>query len=83
MDLIRNSNRFVAALFRRLEKRKEQSGPRWKTGAALIYQIRCAVVHAGEKELIFETFADGDAALHDLIPHVERAALLLIGIEVR
>lgn len=80
LDNLKNTNRFVAALFKRLEKKKANGHGKWQTGAALIYQIRCAVVHAGEKDMIFENFADGDAALKAVLPTVERTALRMLGI---
>lgn len=82
LNQIRNVNSFVAALFRRVEKRRVHNTREWETGAVLIYQIRCAVVHSGEKNLIFESFSDGDAALGSVMPYVERAALLLVGIDL-
>lgn len=80
LNSLKNTNRFVAALFKRLEKKKANGKGKWQTGAALIYQIRCAVVHAGEKDMIFENFADGDAAIKAILPTVERAALQMLGI---
>ena len=80
LDGVRTTNHFAAALFRRVETKKENNQGRWQTGAALIYQIRCAVVHAGEKDMIFENFSDGDAAMKIVIPTVERAALRMLGI---
>ena len=77
-----NNNRFATALFRRMKKREEDRGAKWQTGAALIYSIRCAVVHAGEKDMIFENYADGDHVIDSLMPDLERAALLLVGIEL-
>jgi len=82
LDALKNSNRFVAALFRRVGQKKLNGGEKWKTGAALIYQTRCAIVHAGTKDMIFESFPDGDAAIEALLPHVERAALMMLGVEL-
>lgn len=82
LDQMRNTNRFAAALFRRVEKKGAASGGKWKTGAALVYQIRCAIVHAGEKDMIFENFPDGEIAVEAVLPDVERAALLLAGVEL-
>lgn len=79
---MKNINQFAAALFRRISKRGQTGGGKWQQGAALVYQIRCAIVHAGEKDIIFESFPDGDKAIETVLPHVERAALLLIGIEL-
>lgn len=82
VDQLKNSNRFAAALFRKLKTKGEAAGAKWQTGAALVYQVRCAVVHAGQKDIIFENFPDGDQVIDALLPEVERAALLLVGIEV-
>ncbi len=80
MEGIKNTNHFAAALFRRLAKKKLNGLGKWQTGAALVYQIRCAVVHAGEKDMIFENFLDGAAAIDTVLPTVERAALRMLGI---
>lgn len=80
LDVIKNTNRFVSALFKRLDSKRASGLGRWQSGAALIYQIRCAVVHAGEKDMIFENFPDGDAAILAILPRVENAALRMLGI---
>lgn len=80
LDQLNNVNQFATALFRRVTKKKV-GGEKWKTGAALVYQIRCAIVHAGEKDMIFESFPDGAEAVKAVLPHVERAALLLVGVD--
>lgn len=80
LDQLNNANQFCTALFRKLSR--TGGGGKWKTGAALIYQIRCAIVHAGEKDLIFENFPDGQQVVETVLPHVERAALLLVGVEL-
>lgn len=80
LNILKNSNKFATALFKRLEKKKANGQGKWQTGAALIYQIRCAVVHAGEKDMIYENFADGDAAVKAILPIVERTALRMLGI---
>lgn len=82
LDAMRNTNRFAAALFRRLDRKGVNGGGRWRTGAALVYQVRCAIVHAGEKDIIFENFPDGDDVIEEVLPYVERAALLLVGIDL-
>jgi hypothetical protein len=82
VDQLKNTNRFATALFRKLGRKGEAAGAKWQTGAALVYQVRCAVVHAGQKDIIFENFPDGDEVISALLPEVERAALLLVGIEV-
>jgi hypothetical protein len=80
LDALRNANRFAAALFRRVEEKKANGQGKWKAGAALVYQARCAIVHAGERDMIFENFADGNAAIKAIIPPIERAALRMLGI---
>ncbi|WP_249692450.1 hypothetical protein [Stappia sp. WLB 29] len=80
LHALRNANRFAAALFRRIEEKKANGQGKWRTGAALVYQVRCAIVHAGERDMIFENFADGDAAIKTIIPPIERAALRMLGI---
>ncbi|QAY77573.1 hypothetical protein [Sphingosinicella sp. BN140058] len=81
VDTMRSTNRFAAALFRKAQQ-NGLKGAKWETGAALIYQIRCAIVHAGQKDLIYEGFLDGDEVIEALLPAVERTALILVGIEV-
>ncbi|MEZ6012115.1 MAG: hypothetical protein R3C08_09630 [Hyphomonas sp.] len=80
LDALKNTNRFAAAIFRRVDEKKANREGKWKTGAALIYQVRCAVVHAGEKDMIFENFPDGDAAIRTILLPMERAALRMLGI---
>lgn len=80
LNSLKNTNRFVAALFRRLDQKKANGQGKWQSGAALIYQIRCAVVHAGAKDMIFENFSDGDAAIMAILPTLELASLRMLGI---
>ncbi len=80
LEALKNTNQFAAALFRRVAEKKVNAQGKWKTGAALVYQTRCAVVHAGEKDMIFEKFSDGDAAIMAILPPIERAALRMLGI---
>lgn len=80
LDGIKNENRFAAALLKSVNKKRANGQGRWQTGAALIYQIRCAVVHAGEKDMIYENFSDGNEAIKIIMPTVERAALGMLGI---
>lgn len=80
LDALKNTNQFAAALFRRVTEKKIAGQGKWKVGAALVYQTRCAVVHAGEKDMIFENFTDGETAIKAIIPSIERAALRMLGI---
>lgn len=76
---MKSTNRFSAGLFNKLSESKYTS-PEWKAGAALLYYIRCAIVHAGNKDIIFDSYPDGGEALTSIVPHVEAAALGLAGI---
>lgn len=76
---VRDTNRFSAAIFRKLADSEYQS-PEWKAGATILYYIRCAIVHAGNKDVIFDAYPDGQDALTAILPHVESAALGLAGI---
>ncbi|RYG88243.1 MAG: hypothetical protein EON59_05055 [Alphaproteobacteria bacterium] len=77
---LKNTNQFATALFRRAAEKKVNGQGKWQVGAVLVYQVRCAVVHAGEKDMIFENFPDGDAAINAILPPIERAALRMLGI---
>lgn len=81
-NLRRNLNSFAIALFRRLDSRLSVGSGRWRAGAGLIYQIRCAIVHAGEKDLIYENFSDAEIVVQELLPFLEKLALLTIGVEL-
>ena len=82
LDSLKDNNRFVSALFRRVEQKKHHKGGRSKFGAALIYQMRCAIVHAGEKDMIFENYPDGEEAILEVLADVEKISLLLVGVEL-
>lgn len=75
------SNDFSKALFEKLDENKPFNNPKWKAGAALFYFVRCAVVHAGEKDLVFDEFEGGNEVLDAIMPHVEIAAFQFAGIE--
>ncbi|MDD1496899.1 hypothetical protein PVA19_00615 [Agrobacterium sp. CNPSo 3708] len=79
---LRQTNRFAAALFKKVKGKGLENGSQWEVGAALVYQVRCAVVHAGQKDIIFESYPDGDEVIAALIPGVERAALELVGVQL-
>lgn len=76
---IKNENKFSASLFRKINN-SEYKSPEWKMGAALLYYIRCSIVHAGNKDIIYDSYADGQFALTAIVPFVEAAALGLSGI---
>ena len=80
---IKDTNRLASALFRTVEKKGRGGNGKAATGAALIYQLRCAIVHAGTKDIIYESYPDGDQAVEVVIKDVERTALSLIGIDIQ
>lgn len=77
------NNRLIWALHRSISRKYGNDfNPSWKAGASVVYALRCAIVHAGEKDVVFEAFADGEVALEKIIPLLELAALRMIGIEL-
>lgn len=84
-------NRFAAALMHRLKaKTKEESStmtpedfkdPR-RLGVELIYAIRCAVVHAGARDLVIESFQDADDLLNRIEAPIARMALSCSGVKL-
>ncbi|WP_164074888.1 hypothetical protein [Stenotrophomonas maltophilia] len=59
-----------------------EKGPSWKVGVAIIYKLRCAIVHAGQKHVVFDRHQDGNDALVDLVPLLEDAVLALLGLRL-
>lgn len=82
-DLKKSGNTFAFAINRSMEKKyKGDLSPKWKKGASLVYAIRCAIVHAGEKDVVFEGYNDGSDAIDGILPSLELASLALVGIEM-
>lgn len=80
----RGENRFAASLCRKLSSQGgDMKSPKHKAGAAFIYYIRCAIVHAGGKDLIFESFDDSGELLSGIMDYMEEAAFSLAGLEFR
>lgn len=80
VDALRGTNGLAAALFKKLNKRNDFKSPEWRAGAAIVYFLRCAIVHAGEKDIMFESYADGEFVVESIIEEMEEAALALAGI---
>lgn len=77
------TNRLAAAICRKLDRQgSSMKSPKEHAGAALIYYLRCAIVHAGGKDLIYENFGDGDALLEVLMEYMEEASLALAGLSL-
>ena len=75
------SNRLTTALFKKVNK--EKITDKHAKGAALIYFLRCAIVHAGTKDIIFESYADGETLLSSIIEDVEVLVCGCNGIEIQ
>lgn len=81
---LRTTNKLAASLLRKLDNYGgNMKSPKHNAGAALVYYLRCAIVHAGGKDIIFENFEDSGILLQETIEHVEEAALALAGINLR
>lgn len=80
-DFKKTGNKFSYALFRSIEVKGRAGGGKFLAAAALIYQIRCSIVHAGERDMIFEKFPDADGLLTEILPKMERIVMLLVGID--
>lgn len=79
-----DTNKFAAALYRKLQNHGgELRSPKHRGGAALVYYIRCAIVHAGGKDIVFESFEDSAELLELLMEHMEETAFALAGLEFR
>jgi hypothetical protein len=77
------TNTFAESIARKLEdKGSFYKSPKYKAGAAMMYYVRCAIVHAGEKDLIFESFDDGVELVDAIISCSESAALTIAGVGI-
>ena len=77
------TNQLAAALLRKLsEQSAEMRAPEWKGGSALTYFLRCAIVHAGQKDMIYEAYSDGDILVDLIMEHIEEAAFSLAGLHL-
>ncbi len=82
IDALKGSNRFAAKLFKVTDTKEINETGKWAIGTALVYQIRCAIVHAADKKLIFDNFQDGDIVIKAVLPFLEQAALRLVGVQI-
>jgi hypothetical protein len=72
------SNRLLLAIKR---KKKGEGLSGWRQGVAYIYRLRCAIVHAGQSDVVFERFDDSEDGLELLMPALEDAVVKLLAIE--
>jgi hypothetical protein len=70
------SNRFLHAIKRAL---KDSGLSASKKGVAYAYKIRCAIVHAGQHDVVFDRFQDAEDGVRLLLPDLESAVLDLLG----
>lgn len=73
------NNRFAAALKRKFDKEGPEVRGSANKGSAYIYYIRCAIVHAGSKDLIFEEYEDAEDVLDAIMVTFERLTLSACG----
>lgn len=78
------NNQFCSSLERQWDKetRKPQFSGKFKKGAYLCYQVRCAIVHAGDISLLYESFDDADMALLAFAIPLEEAITEYLGFEI-
>lgn len=80
--LVKDGNRFGAAIQRSIQGAsllREKPG-KATNGVLIAYKIRCAIVHAGASNPIFDAFPDGRACLVALLPHFELAMMQFLEI---
>jgi hypothetical protein len=77
------NNRFAYAIEKSIagQKVNEFKGKAFK-GVAVLYKIRCSIVHAGSASQIFDSYDDGTDCLQRLLPSLEEAALAFLGVAV-
>lgn len=73
------SNRFLFALKR--PQRGKDTHTKWRQGVSYIYRMRCAIVHAGQDDIVFDRYPDGEAGLNVVLGSLESAMLNLLGIK--
>jgi hypothetical protein len=71
------SNRFLHAIKRSLRK-SGSAGP--MKGVEYAYKIRCAIVHAGQHDVVFDRFDDGENGVDLLLKTLEEAVFELLGL---
>jgi t-SNARE complex subunit (syntaxin) len=77
-EQIENRNRFAVAI----EKKSKKNPGKGKAekAAAEVYAIRCAIAHAGTKDIFYEQFTDAVTSVSGVLPLLEEAVLTYLGI---
>ncbi|NOK34551.1 hypothetical protein HMI49_15225 [Corallococcus exercitus] len=84
IDNRRGANRFAAALHKRLKSEGKGGGGSSKAGqgAAYVYQVRCAIAHAGTSRIFIEMFPDSEELIEQIITPVEQVVHAYLKIKV-
>lgn len=72
-----DANRFFHAIKRSLRNSKSSNHQK---GAEYCYKIRCAIVHAGQGDVVFDRFADAESGVSMLLKNMETAVIELLGL---
>lgn len=71
---VNRGNKFAKAVKEKLtyytNTRNLKMEYQYKKGGAMLYAIRCAIVHSGEIDIVYENFDDGDELLDQLMPNM-------------
>ena len=80
INALSSANDLAQAIMRKVSRAAGGLNAKSKKGAACIYYIRCAIVHAGDKDIVFENFTGGNDLVSAVLPDAELAALRMSGI---
>lgn len=73
-----NTNRFLQAIKRTVKAAQKFSG--FRKGVAYCYKVRCAIVHAGQHDVVFDRFPDAESGVQSLVPLFEASVIELLGL---
>lgn len=73
-------NRFLLAVKRALKDSKNSMHAK---GVEYAYKIRCAIVHAGQKDVVFDRYEDAEDGVELLLGSMEEAVFELLGLRGR
>lgn len=82
--ILRNqkTNNYLNAIWQEVEtdNRSKKAKP-YQKGVFAMYQVRCSIVHSGEKSVFYDKYTDSDSGLLDLIEEFEKSIFLYIGVK--
>jgi hypothetical protein len=73
-------NKFLLAIKRALRHSKSSMHT---TGVEYAYKIRCAIVHAGQKDVVFDRYEDAEEGVELVLSIMEEAVFELLGLRGR